>query len=350
MTFETATAIIERHLNSESTDYDEVEIDLFGGEPFVNFPLMREICEYTWARRWKKPYLFFATTNGTLVHGAIRDWVYANRHHFFLGLSLDGTPQMHNINRSNSFEKIDIDFFRECWPNQAVKMTLSRETLPDLAVGVIFIHSLGFEIHNNPAYGIDWSSPENVAIFEREVGKLIEYYLEHPEIKPCSLLDMPLAYIGYTPKKWCGVGVEMAVYGHDGVRYPCHSFLPVSVGDEKSAASQSLDFTDTEKLVDPKCVNCLLYNICATCYGSNYAVSGDIAIRDPHICIFTRMRAAANSYFLAQRILRGQAIPDHSSQDRLVDAILKLQADDIYPALCGGPDRPYLPMSASVIQ
>ena len=48
MTFETATAIIERHLNSESTDYDEVEIDLFGGEPFVNFPLMREICEYTW--------------------------------------------------------------------------------------------------------------------------------------------------------------------------------------------------------------------------------------------------------------------------------------------------------------
>lgn len=47
---------------------------------------------------------------------------------------------MHNVNRSNSYDDIDLDFFLEMYPEQDVKMTVSRETLPHLAEGVIELH------------------------------------------------------------------------------------------------------------------------------------------------------------------------------------------------------------------
>lgn len=43
---------------------------------------------------------------------------------------------MHNLNRSNSYNDIDVDFFRKTWPTQAIKMTISAETLPMLADGI----------------------------------------------------------------------------------------------------------------------------------------------------------------------------------------------------------------------
>jgi len=91
---------------SENIEY--VEILFHGGEPFMAYKRIREICEWLWAREWPVNYICYATTNGTLIHGEIKEWLLKNKHRFCLGLSLDGTRDMHNRNRSNSYEKIDI--------------------------------------------------------------------------------------------------------------------------------------------------------------------------------------------------------------------------------------------------
>jgi len=326
MSIDTGIKIIERFLNSSNNDYAEVEIDLFGGEPFLNFPLIKELCEYVWSRSWEKPYLFFATTNGTLVHGEIQEWVFKNKNRFFLGLSLDGTPGMHDINRSKSFSKIDVSFFQTTWPNPSVKMTISKESLPSLAEGVIYLHSLGFLIHSNFAYGIDWADTTNIQVLSRELNKLINFYLDNPGVEPCSLLDMKIQYQGYTEKKYCGVGVEMDVFDVDGIKYPCHGFLPISVGSEKSKASLAIDFSVIENLIDPKCKGCMLYNICPTCYGSNYSESGDPAIRNQQICNLTKVRALACSYFEAKKIFASPPLSaDNQENKRLIESIIKIQ-------------------------
>lgn len=332
MSFETAIPIIEQYLNSSSTNYDECEIDLFGGEPLLNFPLIKKICEYVWSKPWKKPYIFFASTNGTLVHGEIKEWFSKNKDRFYLGLSLDGTPDMQNCNRSNSYARIDVAFFKETWPNSLVKMTLSQQTLPQLAEGVIYLHSLGFEVHSNPAYGIDWTNPENTAILTRELKKLIDYYLEHPEIKPCTLLDMKIEYQGFAEKKWCGVGIEMAVFGVDGKKYPCHGYLPLSIGQEKADASLQIDFSLTDNLIDPKCKGCILYNVCPTCYGSNYSMTGNSAIRNQDQCNFSKVRALACSYFEAKKLLAAAKKTDDGVKSHsLVESIIKIQKQITLP-------------------
>lgn len=95
----------------EQIDY--VEILFHGGEPFIAFQRIKDICEWLWAQEWPTKYICYATTNGTLIHNEVKEWLMKNKERFIVGLSLDGTREMHNRNRSNSYDKIDIPFFIE---------------------------------------------------------------------------------------------------------------------------------------------------------------------------------------------------------------------------------------------
>lgn len=74
------------------------------------FPKIKQLCETLWKKQFPEYYHFSVTTNGTLIHGEIKRWLYENRDKITLKLSLDGNRKSHNINRSNSFDKIDLDF------------------------------------------------------------------------------------------------------------------------------------------------------------------------------------------------------------------------------------------------
>lgn len=151
MSVETAKSIVDYELKNFA-DFEGIEFDLFGGEPFLAFDLVREITDYICSKKGDIPCTVFATTNGTLVHGEVQDWLREHVGCFICGLSLDGTRDMHNVNRSNSYDDIDLDFFLEMYPEQDVKMTVSRETLPHLAEGVIELHQKGFAVSCNLAY------------------------------------------------------------------------------------------------------------------------------------------------------------------------------------------------------
>lgn len=126
MTFNTAQQIIDKELQNKDK-YTGFEIDLFGGEPFLQFELIKQITNYACQELNDFPHTIFLTTNGTLVHGDVQKWLIDHKDCVICGLSLDGTREMHNTNRSNSFDSIDIDFFAENYPMQDIKMTISRE-------------------------------------------------------------------------------------------------------------------------------------------------------------------------------------------------------------------------------
>lgn len=111
-----------------------VEISFIGGEPLMEFDLMKETYYYAKKVITDQQVIFYATTNGTLLNGEMKSWFSDHRKDFVLGLSLDGMPETHNHNRSNSYELIDIDFFAQTWPQQGLKMTLSDYSLRTLAV------------------------------------------------------------------------------------------------------------------------------------------------------------------------------------------------------------------------
>jgi uncharacterized protein len=92
-----AKSSIEKHA-IKSEEFDEFEIDFFGGEPFIKPEFIVDNCEWTWKQNFDIPLIFFVNTNGTLVHEQIQPWLKINNKSIWLGLSLDGTPETHNMN------------------------------------------------------------------------------------------------------------------------------------------------------------------------------------------------------------------------------------------------------------
>lgn len=302
MAYDTAIGIINQELEDwEAFDY--VEIAFHGGEPLLEFELMKSICEYTWANSKASNYYFFATTNGTLLNDEMKAWLLQYKEKIMLGLSLDGTPEVHNHNRSGSYEQIDFDFFKTLWPNQPVKMTISDYSAERLAKATRHIHDLGFKVSSNFAFGENWVNYD-AAGFDKELSILIDYYLENPSVEPCSLLTQKFDIIDADLQRWCGAGTSMKVYDVEGKQYPCHFFEGFAIGNERSKESETVDFNNDELFMDPDCEGCVLYPLCPTCYGYNYATTGDVAKRDKGLCKLTQHCIAAASMLMYRKLER----------------------------------------------
>lgn len=326
MPLELAKQIVDKELNADD-GIAEAEIDLFGGEPLLEFETIKQLIEYTKTKKYPKDYIFFITTNGILLDEERKAWLAANTQYLQMGLSLDGTREMHNLNRCNSFDKIDLEFFRRVYPDQLVKMTISDKTLPKLAEGVIFCHEKGFDVSCNLAYGIDWSSAENKATFEEQLMRLMQYYIANPQIKPCAMLDInrikSMSYLSDKNVRYCGAGYAMRAYDYDGKFYPCQHFLPLSIGKDMAENSLNIDFSSYEledSELTRECRECVIRNVCPTCYGENYSSTGNIHLRDTNMCKMFKIQFKALAYF-ASELFRLNRLNDMPKAD--VAAILK---------------------------
>ncbi len=309
--------IFRRHLAEKQ--YDEIHFDFLGGEPALAFDVLRPACEWLWENAHDQKYICFASTNGTLIHGEIQDWFRKNAARFWLGLSLDGTREMQNVNRSNSYDEIDFSFFRETWPDQTVKMTISPQTLPNLCEGIFHIYELGFGVSANLAHGVKWPH-ELLPVYREQLQRLADFYLENPEYTPVRLVDFDMRKIGAkvlcpelsdTPCKWCGTGERLLCYGVDGNIYPCQMFAPSSTAVNGKAMLGRIDFSCLRNFADPRCSDCCLTPGCPTCYGMNYVETGNISTRPRDMCDFYKCEAVATSY------LYGKMLADENRYPRI---------------------------------
>ena len=232
MSIQTAKKVINNIFELKPPKFTGVDIGFIGGEPLLAFDLIREVCEYTWSKYPNEDFIFYASTNGTVLTEEMKTWFSKYDRKFILGLSLDGTRETHNYNRSNSFDLIDIDFFREHWPKQGVKMTLSDFSLENLSDNIMYLHSLGFKITGaNLAEGyIDWDKEYFIVSLSRELKKLNRYYIDGPDIEPCPLLNKKLMWCDIKREKfkYCGIGNGANFYDIDGTMYPCPYVTPMT--------------------------------------------------------------------------------------------------------------------------
>lgn len=309
MTFELAKNILDKQLSLASEERPYI-IEVFGGEPFANFPLIKQIADYVEENYGNLQIMYETTTNGTLVHGDIKEWLYEHRNQFFIALSLDGTPTMHNQNRvfldgKGSYDSIDVDFFSKTWPGCPAKMTISEQTLPFLAEGIEYLDSLGFKCDATLSVGVDWDASKNIPILVRELEKLIEFYVKNPNKKLCTMLNMDLRLM-FSPidddYRFCGAGIDMTCYDTSGNAYPCQGFAPVSIG---ALATEYKNFDDKKFRFTEKnmCKTCPYVRLCPNCYAANLQSTGDIQCVDPNLCQFYKLCILASAKIQCSRIL-----------------------------------------------
>lgn len=325
MSFETACACINDIFSNIPDGFSGIDISFIGGEPLLEFELIQKIIQYTKSQNFTVPYIFYATTNGTVLTPSMKRWLVEHKEEFVLGLSLDGIPEVHNKNRCNSFDKIDTQFFLDTWPNQGVKMTLSECSLEHLAESIIYLHSLGFKEINgvNLFEGTyDWSDPRFISVLIPQLKELVSFYVEHDDLTVNQMLNRSIAICEEKPrakKNWCGIGISAVFYDTDGKRLPCPFITPMTFSQTELEEITKTDFENVDEFVDDNCFkNCYIFPVCPNCAGANYLTQKTFKIRDKTKCQIQKLITLYSADLIGKRILKN---PNHFQPEILVDTI-----------------------------
>ncbi|MCI5943200.1 MAG: thioether cross-link-forming SCIFF peptide maturase [Eubacterium sp.] len=288
-------------LVSHSGNRHNLEVDFFGGEPTMNFEVVKEIVAYgrSLEEKYDKHFRFTLTTNGILLDDAIME--FANQEMDNVVLSIDGRKEVHDHMRPTRNGKPSYDIimpkfirFAEMRNQQRyyVRGTFTRENL-DFSNDVIHLADAGFkQISMEPVVGLP---EEPYAIREEDLPQIFEEYdrLAREMIKREKegrgfqffhfMIDLTGGPCVAKRLSGCGSGTEYLAVTPWGDLYPCHQF----VGEEDFLLGNVFDGIKKTELCDnfrqcnvytkEKCRDCFARFYCSGgCAANSYKFHGTI--------------------------------------------------------------------------
>ncbi|MBQ1989286.1 MAG: thioether cross-link-forming SCIFF peptide maturase [Clostridia bacterium] len=266
-----------------------LEVDFFGGEPLMNFDMIKELVAYARKREKEenKNFRFTLTTNGVLVDDDVID--FANKEMSNVVLSLDGRKEVHDrfrvdYNGKGSWEKI-VPKFQHFVEKRGNKNYYMRGTFthanPDFVNDIEEMLRLGFtELSMEPvvcaADDPSALTKEDLPIVLEQYEKLAFLMLEkRKEGKPFTfyhyMLDLKSGPCIYKRISGCGSGTEYMAVTPWGDLYPCHQF----VGDEKFKLGDIwLGVTNTKIQDEFAACNVYTREECKDCWAKLYCSGG----------------------------------------------------------------------------
>ncbi len=224
-----------------------LEVDFFGGEPLMNFDVVKELVAYARSieKDHGKNFRFTLTTNGVLIDDDVID--FANKEMSNVVLSLDGRKEVHDrfrvdYNGKGSWDKI-VPKFQKLVEAREGKNYYMRGTFthhnPDFLEDIKEMLSLGFkELSMEPvvcaADDPSALTDEDLPVVMKQYEDLAELMLKkHKEGDGFTfyhyMIDLKGGPCIYKRISGCGSGTEYMAVTPWGDLYPCHQF----VGEEK---------------------------------------------------------------------------------------------------------------------
>lgn len=111
------SAVQEELAIAERERADLLHVKFMGGEPFLNFGLIRVVVEWLASRKSSVRCEASSITNGTLADNEIKQWLIRYKNIFRVQLSYDGGVEQQLLNRTD--KPIDVRFFLNTYPRQA---------------------------------------------------------------------------------------------------------------------------------------------------------------------------------------------------------------------------------------
>ena len=266
-----------------------LEVDFFGGEPLMNWEVVKQLVEY--ARTQEEPhhkkFRFTLTTNGMLIDDDVID--FANREMSNVVLSLDGRKEIHDALRvdyagNGSYDRI-VPKFQKLVKARGGKNYYMRGTFthanPDFTKDLFHMADLGFtELSMEPVVCAPGDSaaltPEDIEIVKQQYELLaVDMLRREKEGKPITFYHYMLDLTGgpciYKRISGCGSGTEYMAVTPWGDLYPCHQF----VGEEKYKLGNIWDgVTNTALREEFRSCNAYARPDCKDCWAKLYCSGG----------------------------------------------------------------------------
>ena len=278
-----------------------LEVDFFGGEPLMNFDVVKQIVAYARSieKEKGKNFRFTLTTNGMLIDDDVID--FCNKEMSNVVLSLDGRKEIHDRLRvdykGNGSYDVIVPKFKKLVEARGDRGYYMRGTFthanPDFTNDVFHMADLGFtELSMEPVV----AKPDDpVALTPEDIETVKEQYeilakdmlRREQEGRPITfyhyMLDLKEGPCIYKRISGCGSGTEYMAVTPWGDLYPCHQF----VGEEEYKLGNIYDGVTNEKVREefrscnayarPDCKDCWAKLYCSGgCAANAYHASGSI--------------------------------------------------------------------------
>lgn len=288
MSFEVGKRALD-FLVENSGNRTNLEVDFFGGEPLMNWDVVKELVKYARSieKEAGKNFRFTLTTNGVLVDDDVID--FANKEMHNVVLSLDGRKEIHDAVRvdyagKGSWEKI-VPKFQKFVKERGNREYYMRGTFthsnPDFTNDINVMLDLGFNKLSMEPVVCSADSP--AALTEEDLPVVLEQYellakdmLEkEKEGKPYTfyhyMIDLKGGPCIYKRISGCGSGTEYMAVTPWGDLYPCHQF----VGEEKFKLGNVFDgVTNNDVREDFRSCNVYSRPECRDCWAKLYCSGG----------------------------------------------------------------------------
>ena len=290
MTPEIADKAIELALKRKSPRVDKITINFFGGEPLMNFNLIKYVVE-----KWEKECEFSMTTNGSLLTNEILD--YLKEHKVGLLLSIDGDKETQDYNRpfrngQGSFEilKSKIPSILERYPQVTFRSTIIPQTVHYLYHNYQFAKKQGFKNYfcTPDAYS-NWDEKSSLELKKQTsyiaLDIIKDIYEGNEVLIPKFFMDGLVDYlriqdnltIPSTSPYRCGMGIYGFGVGATGIISACQEHSTITednedifiIGDIKNGISEEKHWKLIDKFHQEKakwllneCLDCKLREVC----------------------------------------------------------------------------------------
>ena len=301
MSFEVGKKAID-FLLENSGNRRNLEVDFFGGEPLMNWNVVKQIVEYGRSKEteFDKKFRFTLTTNGMLLTDEVME--FANREMSNVVLSLDGRKEVNDAMRPTRGGKGSYDVIvpkfkkfaeqREGVKDYYIRGTFTRNNL-EFSKDVIHFADLGFRQtsmepvvgEEDESYAIRWEDIPKVKeeydilakeyIKRKKEGRGFNFFHFNIDLKqgPCVAKRL----------SGCGSGTEYLAVTPWGDFYPCHQFVGKEeflLGNVDTGIVKN-DICNEFKLCNvyakPKCRDCFARFYCSGgCAANSYSFHGDI--------------------------------------------------------------------------
>ncbi|HHY82325.1 MAG TPA: thioether cross-link-forming SCIFF peptide maturase [Clostridiales bacterium] len=266
-----------------------LEVDFFGGEPMMNFEVVKKLVQYgrELEKQYNKKFKFTITTNGLLLDDEAIN--YINREFVNVVISIDGRPEVHNHLRKTRTGMGSYDLIVP----KAVKLAESRNQKDyyvrgtftkynkDFDKDVLHLADLGFkQISVEPVVASEEEeyhlSAEDLPEIFNAYERLMQAYRDRKN-QGCGfnffhfMVDLEQGPCAAKRSMGCGAGNEYIAVTPTGDIYPCHQF----VGDEEFRMGNVLNTTFNKKMQKMfGSSNVFTKEKCAACWAKFYCSGG----------------------------------------------------------------------------
>jgi len=288
MSFEVGKRALD-FLIEQSGSRKNLEVDFFGGEPLLNFDVVKQLVAYARSieKEKGKNFRFTLTTNGVLLNDEVMEW--ANKECYNVVLSLDGRKETNDRMRRTRNDKGTYDLILPKFQKMAkernqqgyyIRGTYTHYNT-DFANDILHLADLGFEqLAMEPVV----TDPKmDYALQASDIPKLKDQYdllakemcKRNREGKGFTffhyMIDLEGGPCIYKRISGCGVGTDYMAVTPWGDLYPCHQF----VGDEKFLLGNVFDGVKNTDIVNEfKLCNVYSREACQDCFAKLYCSGG----------------------------------------------------------------------------